>query len=173
MFQQIVYFHSWFWHQGRDQHFLGLVILSGLSDSLTISCCVFVVVVCLLLLLLFFGILHFSSVLYFCFNYSFSLRESWPVSAQFSPLTHWAVGGTWQTIQQRFSSSVFCSRPLWAVLAAWADMSTLWCLPPMEMDVWWSWSVSFMIFVNSERESSVFPLSVSFFFFYTRSLNRH
>ena len=35
--------------------------------------------------------------------------------------------GTWQTIQQRFSSSVFC-RSLWAVLAR-AGVSTLWCCP--------------------------------------------
>ena len=45
-------------------------------------------------------------------------RES---SVQFSPLTDWVVGGTW-------SSSLYCRRPLWAVLA-WADMSTLWCSP--------------------------------------------
>ena len=44
------------------------------------------------------------------------------------PLTNWVVGGTRQTIQQRFSSSVFCRRPLWALLA-WAWMSTLWCCP--------------------------------------------
>ena len=34
----------------------------------------------------------------------------------------------WQTIQQRFSSSLFCRGPLWAVLT-WAGMSTLWCCP--------------------------------------------
>ena len=37
-------------------------------------------------------------------------------------------GGTWGTIQQTSSSSLFCRRPLWAVLA-WAGMSTLWCCP--------------------------------------------
>ena len=34
----------------------------------------------------------------------------------------WLVGGTWGTIQQRSSSSLFCRRPLWAVLV-WAGMS--------------------------------------------------
>ena len=54
---------------------------------------------------------------------------SW--SDQFSPLTHWVVGGgegTWGMIQQRFSSSLFCGRPLDAVLA-WAHTFTLWCCP--------------------------------------------
>ena len=36
--------------------------------------------------------------------------------------------GTQKMIQQRFSSSLFCRRPLWAVLA-WAGMFTLWCCP--------------------------------------------
>ena len=35
-------------------------------------------------------------------------------------------GGTWQ---QRSSCSLFCKRPLWAVLA-WAGMSSLWCVHP-------------------------------------------
>ena len=39
---------------------------------------------------------------------------------------HW--GWTWWMIQQRSSSSPFCRRPLWAVLA-WAGMSTLWNCP--------------------------------------------
>ena len=43
-----------------------------------------------------------------------------------SPSVDWVVGGTWGTIQQRSSSRLFCTRPLWAVLA-WAGMSTLWC----------------------------------------------
>ena len=38
-------------------------------------------------------------------------------SVHLCPLTDWVVGGTWGTIQQRFSSSLFCRRPLWAVLA--------------------------------------------------------
>ena len=48
-------------------------------------------------------------------------------TVQFSPLTNRVVGGTRQTIQHRFFSSVFL-RPLWAVLA-WAGMSTPWCCP--------------------------------------------
>ena len=43
-------------------------------------------------------------------------------------LNNWVLRGTWGTIQQRSSSSLFCRRPLWAVLA-WAGMSTLWCSP--------------------------------------------
>ena len=39
---------------------------------------------------------------------------------------HW--GWTWWMIQQISSSSPFCRRPLWAVLA-WAGMSTLWNCP--------------------------------------------
>ena len=46
-------------------------------------------------------------------------------SVQFSTLTEWVVGGTWRTIQQRPSTSLFCGRPLWAVVA-WAGMSSLW-----------------------------------------------
>ena len=46
-------------------------------------------------------------------------------SFQFSPLIDWVVEDTRETIQQR-SSSPFCRRPLWAVLA-WAGMCTLWC----------------------------------------------
>ena len=42
----------------------------------------------------------------------------------FSPGTDWVVWVSWQTIQQRSSSSLFCRRPLWAVLA-WAGMSIL------------------------------------------------
>ena len=53
-------------------------------------------------------------------------------SVQFSPLINWVTWregwGTWGTIQQISSSSLFCRRPLWAVLA-WAGMSTLWCCP--------------------------------------------
>ena len=49
-------------------------------------------------------------------------------SVQFTPLTDWVVGGTWGTIQQRSSSSLFCRRPSPAVLA-WAGMSTFWCCP--------------------------------------------
>ena len=51
-------------------------------------------------------------------------------SVQFSPLTDWAVGGTQQTIQHRFSSIFFffCRKPFWAV-PAWAGMSSIWCCP--------------------------------------------
>ena len=45
-------------------------------------------------------------------------------SVQLSPFTDWVVGGTWRTIQLRSSSSLFCRRPVRAVLA-WAGMSTL------------------------------------------------
>ena len=51
--------------------------------------------------------------------------ENW---VQFSPLTDWDVGGTWGTIQQRSSSSLFCRRPSPAVLA-WAGISIFWCCP--------------------------------------------
>ena len=47
---------------------------------------------------------------------------------QFSPLTDSVVGGTLGTIQWKSSSSLFCRRPFWAVLA-WAGMSTFWCYP--------------------------------------------
>ena len=39
-----------------------------------------------------------------------------------------SVGRTWGTIQQRSSSSLFCRRPLWAVLA-WAQIASLRCCP--------------------------------------------
>ena len=53
-------------------------------------------------------------------------------SVQFSPLIVWVVGGTRGTIQQRFSSSLSCRRPLRAVLASWTGpgMSTLGYCPP-------------------------------------------
>ena len=41
-------------------------------------------------------------------------------------MTNWVTGGTGQMIQQRSFCSLFCKRPLWAVLA-WAGMSPLWC----------------------------------------------
>ena len=47
-------------------------------------------------------------------------------SVQFSPLTDWVIRGTWGMIEQRSSVSLFCRRPVWAILA-WAGMSTLWC----------------------------------------------
>ena len=47
---------------------------------------------------------------------------------QFSPLTSWVIRGSWGLIQQRSFSSLFCRRPLWAVLA-WAGISTLECCP--------------------------------------------
>ena len=53
------------------------------------------------------------------------LNRNIPSSVQFSPLTDRVVGRTRGTIQQRFSSCLFCRRPLWAALA-WAGMSTLW-----------------------------------------------
>ena len=43
-------------------------------------------------------------------------------SVHFSPLTDPVVGGTWRTIQQRPSSSLFCRRPLWAVLTLGMDI---------------------------------------------------
>ena len=46
-------------------------------------------------------------------------------SVQFSPFTYWVTAWTWGTIQQRFSSSLFCRRQSLAVLA-WAGMATLW-----------------------------------------------
>ena len=55
-----------------------------------------------------------------------SKSNSFPV--QFSPLTNWVIGGTWEMIQHRSSSSLFCRTPLWAVLAI-AGMFTLWCCP--------------------------------------------
>ena len=66
----------------------------------------------------------FSSVQFSSVQFS-SIQFS---SLQLSSLTGWVVEETWQTIQQRSSSSLFCRRPLWAVLA-WAGMSTLWCCP--------------------------------------------
>ena len=66
----------------------------------------------------------------------------------------WVVGRTRGTIQQRSSSSRFCRRPLWAVLA-WAGIATLWCCPcsisfadsvgthqhsPRYLE-WWFWRV--------------------------------
>ena len=56
-------------------------------------------------------------------NLSFKL---W--SVQVSTLMDLVVGQTWGMIQQRSSSSLFCRRPLWALLA-WTRMSTLWCCP--------------------------------------------
>ena len=59
------------------------------------------------------------------------LENSTNCSHQFSSVP-WPIGssgGTWRTIQQRSSSSLFCRRPLPAVLA-WAGIySTLWCCP--------------------------------------------
>ena len=49
-------------------------------------------------------------------------------SVQFSPSTDWVVRGTWGTIQQRSSSSLFCRGSPWAVLA-WAGMLALRCCP--------------------------------------------
>ena len=54
-----------------------------------------------------------------------SLQHS---SVQFRPYTNWVVGGTGGTIHQKSSSSLFCTRPSWAVPAS-AGMSTLWCCP--------------------------------------------
>ena len=62
-------------------------------------------------------------------SYSDKLRVLTFSSAQFSLLTDWVIGGTWRMIQQRPSTSIFCRRSLWTVLA-WAGMSTLWCCPP-------------------------------------------
>ena len=47
-------------------------------------------------------------------------------SVQFSPLIEWVIRDWWGTIQQRSSSSLFCRRPLWAVLAK-EGMFILWC----------------------------------------------
>ena len=49
-------------------------------------------------------------------------------SVQFGPLIDWVVTRTWETIQQRSSSSLSGKGPLWVVLAL-ADMSTFWCSP--------------------------------------------
>ena len=49
-------------------------------------------------------------------------------SVRFSPLTGLIVGGTWGTIRQRSSSSLFYRRPLRAVLA-WTRVSTPWYCP--------------------------------------------
>ena len=51
-------------------------------------------------------------------NFRMLVSKKWSnvdfCSVQFSPLTDWVVVGTWGTIQQRSSSSLFCRRPLWA-----------------------------------------------------------
>ena len=47
---------------------------------------------------------------------------------QFSSLTDWVVWRSGRTIQQWSSSSLFCRRPLWAVLAR-AGIPTLWRCP--------------------------------------------
>ena len=75
----------------------------------------------------------FTKSFFVCFVFSFfvfflMLPPSPTSSVQFSPSTDRVVGGTCWTIQQRFCSSLFCKRPLWAVLT-WAGMSTLWCCP--------------------------------------------
>ena len=49
-------------------------------------------------------------------------------SVRFSLLTDWVVVGTWGMIQQRSHSTLFCRKPLWAVLPQ-AGMVTLWCCP--------------------------------------------
>ena len=61
----------------------------------------------------------------FCSKMTY-IAKTW--SVQFSPLTDWVVRGTWEMIQQGSSSSLFCRRPLWAVVAG-AGVSTLWCCP--------------------------------------------
>ena len=48
--------------------------------------------------------------------------------AQFSSSTGWVVVGTWGTIHQRPSSSLFCWIPSWAV-PEWARTFTLWFCP--------------------------------------------
>ena len=88
-------------------------------------------------------------------------------SVQFSPLTNRVVGGTWQTIQRRFSSSLFSRRPLWAVLA-WAGISTLGCCPsiisssdqgvarPPKCPEWWFWRwnhADFRLLTVAKRDS--------------------
>ena len=47
-------------------------------------------------------------------------------SIQFSPLTDWIVRGTWRTIQQRSSSSLFLQEAL-VNSSGTGGMSTLWC----------------------------------------------
>ena len=56
-------------------------------------------------------------------NYSRTSAEQFS-SVQLGPLAGLVVGWTRRTIRQRFSFSVFCVRPLSAVLA-WAGRSTL------------------------------------------------
>ena len=53
------------------------------------------------------------------------VQFSW---VQFNPLTDRIVAWTWRTIQRRSFSSLFCRKPLWAVLAL-AGIFTLWCCP--------------------------------------------
>ena len=58
-----------------------------------------------------------------CDGYYYFFSFSWCVLFSSVP---WPIGssaGTWGTIQQRSSSSLFCRRPLWAVLA-WAGIRT-------------------------------------------------
>ena len=47
--------------------------------------------------------------------WDWSVRTLRRRSIHFSPLSDRVVGGTWGTIQQRSSFSLFCERPLWAV----------------------------------------------------------
>ena len=73
-----------------------------------------------------------SSNLYFANpeNHKMKLKQ-WLCLAslvQFSPLTDQVIWKTWWLIRQRSSSSLFCEKPLWAVLA-WIRMSTLWHWP--------------------------------------------
>ena len=66
--------------------------------------------------------------MYFKFHYWFYVSVKFSL-VQF--LTDWVVGGgggTWQTIQQRSFPSLYCRRPLWAVLE-WPGISNLWCCP--------------------------------------------
>ena len=78
---------------------------------------------CEIVFYLCFGVLYFKLVEK---NSESVIRVRLFSSVQFSLLIDWVVGETLGTIQQRSSFSLFCRRPLRAILA-WAGMSALWC----------------------------------------------
>ena len=53
---------------------------------------------------------------------------------KFSPLIHWVLMGTWWMNRRKSSSSLFCRRLLWAVLA-WVGTSSLWHCPSSNTSV--------------------------------------
>ena len=60
-------------------------------------------------------------------------------SVQFSPSTDWVVGGTWRTIQQGFSSSLFCRRPLWASCPSSISSADHGVVHPSKCPEGWLW----------------------------------